>query len=133
MIAPRTVTMREVLVAMDFSQQSARALDAALAQHFGARLHVLHVVPDVSEQKMALAKLKAFTGETLEGTEIARAVSVGQTAAEIVKYAGRKKIDLIVLGTHGRTGLIPSGQDAEQARAMIAEAKGRALLPPGPR
>ncbi len=107
MIAPRTVTMREVLVATDFSRQSSRAFDAALAlaQHFGARLHVLHVVPETSEERMALAKLKALTGETLEGTEIVRAVSVGQAAPEIVKYAGRERIDLIVMGTHGRTGL----------------------------
>lgn len=107
MIAPRTIIVREILVATDFSPQSNRAFEAALAlaQHFGARLHVLHVVPDASEQKMALAKLKAFTGELLEGTEIARAVSVGQTAAEIVEYAGRERIDLIVMGTHGRTGL----------------------------
>jgi len=107
MIAPRTIIIREILVATDFSPQSNRAFDAALAlaQHFGVRLHVLHVVLDASEQRMALAKLKALTGDTLEGTEIVRAVSVGQAAQEIVKYAGRQKIDLIVLGTHGRTGL----------------------------
>ncbi len=107
MIAPRTIIIREILVATDFSPLSNRAFDAALAlaQHFGGRLHVLHVVLDASEQRMALAKLKAFTGDTREGTEIVRAVSVGQAAPEIVKYAGRQKIDLIVLGTHGRTGL----------------------------
>jgi len=107
MIAPRTIILREILVATDFSLQSNRAFDAALAlaQHFGARLHVFHVVLDASEQKMALAKLKALTAETVEGTEIVRAVSVGQAAPEIVKYAGRERIDLIVMGTHGRTGL----------------------------
>ena len=104
MIAPRTIILREILVATDFSLQSNRAFDAALAlaQHFGARLHVFHVVLDASEQKMALAKLKALTAETVEGTEIVRAVSVGQAAPEIVKYAGRERIDLIVMGTHGR-------------------------------
>jgi nucleotide-binding universal stress UspA family protein len=107
MISPRTIILREILVGTDFSQQSNRAFDAALAlaQHFGARLHVFHVVLDASEQKMALAKLKALTAETLEGTEIVRAVSVGQAAQEIVRYAGRERIDLIVMGTHGRTGL----------------------------
>ncbi len=107
MIAPRTIIVREILVATDFSSQSNRAFEAALAlaQHFGARLHLLHVVPDAFGQKMALAKLKVFTGELLEGTEIVRTVSLGQAAPEIVKYAGREKIDLIVLGTHGRTGV----------------------------
>ncbi len=107
MIAPRTIVIREILAATDFSNGSHRAFEAALAlaQHFGARLHVLHVVLDASEQRMALAKLKALTGETLEGTDVVRAVSVGQAAPDIVKYAGREKIDLIVVGTHGRTGL----------------------------
>ncbi len=107
MIAPRTIIFREILAATDFSRQSHRAFEAALAlaQHFGARLHVFHVVLDASEQKMALAKLKALTGESIEGTDVVRVVSLGQAASEIVKYAGREKIDLIVLGTRGRSGL----------------------------
>jgi nucleotide-binding universal stress UspA family protein len=33
------------------------------------------------------------------------AIVNGLTAMEIVKYAGDQKIDLIVMGTHGRRGL----------------------------
>ena len=107
MIAQRTIALRDILAATDFSRQSGQAFEAALAlaQHFGARLHVFHVVSDASEQKIAEGKLEALTAEQIEGIEVVRAVSVGQAASEIVKYAGREKIDLIVLGTHGRSGL----------------------------
>jgi nucleotide-binding universal stress UspA family protein len=99
--------MREILFAMDFSLHSRRVFEAALAlaEHFGARLHILHVVQESSEQKMALAKLTAFTGERVEGTEVIPATAVGSSASEIVRYADRERIDLIVMGTHGRTGL----------------------------
>jgi hypothetical protein len=43
--------------------------------------------------------------EMTEGAAIVRAVSLGPAAAEIVKYAQREKIDVIVLGTHGRSGV----------------------------
>ena len=107
MVRPRTIAVREILAATDFSRQSGQAFEAALAlaQHFGARLHLVHVVSDASEQKTAEPKLDASIGERIEGIQIAKAVQVGQPASEIVKYAERAKIDLIVLGTHGRSGL----------------------------
>jgi nucleotide-binding universal stress UspA family protein len=107
MTAYRTLAIREILAATDFSTPSSKAFDAALAltRHLGARLHVLHVAPDSAERKTAEAKLESLTAELTEGVEIVKAVSVGQSAAEIVKYAKREKIDVIVLGTHGRTGL----------------------------
>ena len=107
MTTRRTLSMREILVATDFSSPSSKAFEAGfdLAQHFGARLHVLHVVPDGSEVKTAKTELESFTSEPIRGFEIVRAVSVGQAAPEIVKYAQREKIDVIVLGTHGRSGL----------------------------
>jgi nucleotide-binding universal stress UspA family protein len=108
MTTHRTFAVREILAATDFSAQSSQAFDAALAlaQHFGARLHVLHVVPDASEQTTGKTKLESFTLEPIPGFEIVRAVSVGQAAPEIVKYAQREKIDVIVMGTHGRSGLV---------------------------
>ena len=107
MTAHRTFVVREILAATDFSTQSSHAFEAALslADHFGARLHVFHVAADASEQEIAEAKLDALTAEQIEGVEIVRSVSVGQAAPEIVKYAQREKIALIVLGTHGRSGL----------------------------
>jgi nucleotide-binding universal stress UspA family protein len=92
---------------MDFSTQSSQALKAALAlaRHFNARVHLFHVAADASEQKTGEAKLEALTPEPVEGVELVRAVLTGNAAAAILRYAEREKIDLIVLGTHGRTGL----------------------------
>jgi universal stress protein A len=101
------ISLREILAATDFSGHSHQAFEAALAlaQHFGARLHVLHVISDPSKKEMAQAQLDALTEEQSDVIKIVRTVSVGHAASEIVKYAGREKIDLIVLGTHGRGGL----------------------------
>jgi K+-sensing histidine kinase KdpD len=46
-----------------------------------------------------------LTPEPIEGIEFVRIVSTGHAAPTIVQYAEREKIGLIVLGTHGRTGL----------------------------
>jgi len=119
MTAHRTFAVREILAATDFSAQSSQAFEAALslADHFGARIHVFHVAADASEQEIAKAKLEeAVTAEQIEGVEVVRSVSVGQAAAEIMKYAQREKIDLIVLGTHGRSGF------ARVFKGSVAEA-----------
>jgi nucleotide-binding universal stress UspA family protein len=107
MTALRTLAIKEILAAMDFSSLSNKAFEAAqaLAQHFKARLHVLHVAADASERKVAEAKLESLAAEPIEGVEVVSVAAVGQAAPEIVKYAQREKIDVIVLGTHGRSGL----------------------------
>ena len=106
MIAPRTIAVQEILLATDFSPHSHHAFltALALAEHFGARLHALHVVEDSSEQKAGLAKLKVFTETEGDEVEIIKKVAVGSASSEIVRYTEREKIDLIVIGTHGRTG-----------------------------
>jgi nucleotide-binding universal stress UspA family protein len=102
----RTLAVREILAATDFSTRSSQSFDAALAlaQHFGARLHVLHAAADASEQQIAQGKLESLASEQGEDVAIVTAVPLGQAAPEIAKYALREKIDLIVLGTHGRSG-----------------------------
>jgi nucleotide-binding universal stress UspA family protein len=106
-MAQGKVSLREILAATDFSMPSHQAFEAALAlaQHFGARLHVLHVISDSSKQGMAHAQLDALTAEQSDAIKMVRTVLVGHAASEIVKYAGHENIDLIVLGTHGRGGL----------------------------
>lgn len=106
MAKKRTIAFGQILAATDFSSRSDHAVQAALglAQHFGAQLHVFHVASDASGKTTAEAKLDA-TAEEVEGIHVVKAVSTRQPAPEIVKYARRNKIDLIVLGTHGRSGL----------------------------
>jgi universal stress protein A len=110
--------VRKILFASDFSSYSEHAFDAALAlaQHFGARLHLLHVVHHAREEEPARARLEAFARERAAPGEHVVAVAAGHAAAQIVSHAEREKVDLIVMGTHGRTGL------AHVVRGSVAEA-----------
>ena len=105
MTVPKAFRIHQILVAADFTPYSDHALDAALAlaEHFGARLHLLHVVHHAHEQDPARARLDAFARERVAGLALSMAVATGSPAAEIVAYAEREKVDLIVMGTHGRT------------------------------
>jgi universal stress protein A len=117
MTAPTAVHIREILFASDFSPHSDHAFDAALtlAQHFGARLHLLHVVHHPQEQEAARARLNALAEQKAAAVESSVAIETGSPASQIVKHAEREKVDLIVMGTHGRTGL------AHVARGSVAE------------
>ena len=97
----------EILFATDFSEASRLAGQTAadLARHFGSRLHVLHIVPPVTDPTPAPAALKAAAAELGEGLSPVTAVLSGRAAPQIVNYARRHGIGLIVLGTHGRTGV----------------------------
>jgi nucleotide-binding universal stress UspA family protein len=96
----------EILTATDFSELAADALHVAVdyARRFGARLHVMHVAwPDVSTTvRDRLERLERELAPDLTVVTVAR---VGVPSSEIVAYAVSLDIDLIVLGTHGRTGL----------------------------
>lgn len=121
--------VKKILCPLDFSDFSLQALqDAAeLAQHFGAELHVLHVIqvietayglapfPQTVSWDMTTYKKAARSGaeqelrETLEKLKlpdipIFSAVHDGQPADEIVEFARRNDIDLVVIPTHGRSG-----------------------------
>jgi len=102
----RTLALREILVAVDFSSHSDQAFEAALAlaEHFGSRLHVFHAAADDFEKGIAEVKLNTVSDPA--GTvNLVKAVSLGPAAPEILGYADREKIDLIVIGTHGRSGM----------------------------
>jgi nucleotide-binding universal stress UspA family protein len=97
-----------LLFATDFSETAAgaRALAMALASEKGARLHLVHVVPTLMDPGSATSRLQA-EALTLgqEGCAVETAVLGGSAAAAIVRYARANAIDLIVIGTHGRTGM----------------------------
>ncbi len=116
-----------ILVPTDFSAGSDAALDyaRAMAVRFQARLVVLHVVDDpfvtgpfgstsVSPPQGYRAALVADAGRRLslfvqdlerDGLTVATAVVVGPTATTIVREASGCGATLIVMGTHGRSGL----------------------------
>ncbi len=100
-----TGDVREILVATDFSEISDAAVRIAhaYARAFGARLHVFHVWwPD----ELGLTELFAFLVAQL-GTAVPVVIAShrGDAAEEIVRYAKAQGVHLIVLGTHGRTGV----------------------------
>jgi len=123
--------IRQILVPVDFSEPSRKALDyaATLARSFGASVDVLHVwevptfVPagsvvgagagggDVSllelVRKGAEDAMTRFVAEAAERGITLRSsrVEPGAPAHKIADLAGELGYDLIVLGTHGRTGL----------------------------
>jgi nucleotide-binding universal stress UspA family protein len=121
------IALKNVLVATDFSEPSATALEygRALARTFGATLHVLHVVNSVFTgvlvadsvsgayavlqkelEESGRKQLDTVLGEDdrreLNGRAILRTFTAPATG--IVAYAKEENIDLIVLGTHGRSG-----------------------------
>jgi nucleotide-binding universal stress UspA family protein len=123
--------IRTILHPTDFSDRSRNALQlaTALARDYRAKLVLLHVVPrpivafgdgvippepeDFREE--ARAKLDGLAAPG-PGVAVERHVTEGDPAAVIVHSARELSADLIVLGTHGRTGLgrLLMGSVAEQ-------------------
>jgi len=120
------VTINSILHPTDFSELSLHALKYAkfLAGELSAKLHCLYVVDDSYQYwfageaaalpvgppieelvKMGISQLDAFLAKNLSGIECVKAVRSGRPFVEIINYARKESIGLIVLGTHGRTGL----------------------------
>jgi nucleotide-binding universal stress UspA family protein len=122
------IRIKRILFPTDFSECSKRAQEyaCALADQFQAELHILHVLQDVGlmlpdpaaglslppnyllEQKQIAEKaLEALpSAEWARGKRLIRATRMGNPFVEIAGYAKDKEIDLIVIGTHGRTALL---------------------------
>jgi nucleotide-binding universal stress UspA family protein len=112
--------IRAILHPTDFSEaaQAAFRLAGALARDHGARLIALHVVPPpvtVAEMEMVFLAPEGYRYElraklpTLQpggpGVPMEYRLEAGDPATEILRVAREVPCDLIVLGTHGRTGL----------------------------
>jgi len=130
-----------ILVPSDFSESSDAALEYArmLADRFGASLHLVHVLHEpllaeglaaeafMSEPPAIRAGLvddaRAHLSQRATGTSSADVV-FGNAATRIVESAARLGVDLIVMGSHGRTGL------AHLLLGSVAEAVARTALCP---
>ncbi|MEZ6141080.1 MAG: universal stress protein [Zavarzinella sp.] len=117
------IQWEKILVATDLSKESNNSVDYAhnLAETLGAELHVLHVVEDISQMAQQygvtgviepgqpqsaydqwLAGLLGETGK-IRRVEVVR---LGDDPVDVItNYAKSNEISLIVIATHGRTGL----------------------------
>ena len=98
--------VRAILFPTDFSAASAAAGRTAVefARHFGATLHVLHVIPPGFDVEALRTTLDDAVAPLAGGLAVTRRIEPGRGAPAIVAYAAAHRIDLIVMGTHGRTG-----------------------------
>lgn len=115
------IRFKKILCPVDFDPNSAAALDfaARLAREHHGALHLLHVVKvpfEPSEQPVeaflpewqrdARALLEKFAAEHLPaGVKYQASVKRGDPASAILETARELAPDLIVVATHGRTGL----------------------------
>lgn len=121
------MNVQRILFPTDFSDLSKVAEKAAcdLSDQFGAELHVLHVLHDLFLTMPQTAAALLIPPKALDdvisyaeseiqnipstvwttGKRVTRAVRIGSTWDTIVQYAKENGIDLIVMGSHGRTGL----------------------------
>jgi len=110
--------LKEILVPVDFSPCSRKALQCAipLAKQFGATVTVVHVAQEcVQNPEMILADsqileagktaLDDLVREIGGSVNVQAVVRLGLPASEIVEVAQELQSDLIVLSTHGRSGL----------------------------
>jgi universal stress protein A len=122
---PTPFALRKILVPIDFSQCSRKALQYAvpLAQQFGASLVLVYVMPvhyyvgsefgplDVPVPETELLRNSADQLAQFAQREIGERVQSkcqvlrGQPVHELVRAAQEEQADLIVLSTHGHTGL----------------------------
>ena len=105
------MTVRRILVPFDFSAHSSSALEAAcsLCSQLKADLHLVYVAEgelDSEIQRLAMERLMMAVPPAVElQCSIHREVLFGGIQSEILAYASRSQVDLIVVGTHGRSGL----------------------------
>ncbi len=119
------IPLRSIVVALDFSEQSSRALDTAidLARNSGGELHLVHAfdvrIPFVTPYEVAVPDklitaardsaarklekaLQRVTAAGLAGKSYLEEVPAASAIARVAEEVGA---DLVVMGTHGHTGL----------------------------
>ena len=118
--------IRTILFPTDFSNGARAAMDSALslANQYNAKLILLYVIQDVNiaewyipssvsamdlvedMQKGADAEMGKWAAEaSKQAKDVERMVVRGVPFVEIIRAAREKDADLIVIGTHGRTGI----------------------------
>ena len=117
--------IRKILVPVDFSDHSHRALEEAigLAKAFSAQLHLLHcyqihpgtvspygiIIPETFEHDIRMAALQRLSEwrekASAQGVRVQEHITAHFPAEEIAAMADHLGVDVIVMGTRGLTGL----------------------------
>lgn len=125
--------MNTILYATDFSSPSLAAFPVAvaMARDYGAKLLIAHIRPipvaAFAEGSFAFVdpedgvadirqRLEEKFNSSDAGVEVEYFVGEGDPATELLDLARARRCDLIVIGTHGRTGIMRllAGSVAEQ-------------------
>lgn len=117
------VGIRNVLIATDFSRRSSFTLNFGLefSRHYAAQSYIVHVLPlndfamagpealvaaqDAARRDLLELKQQLKSCSYQEGEDYHLLMAEGDVADTILECARQKQIDLIVLSTHGRSGL----------------------------
>jgi len=118
------VTLKKILCPVDHSECSYLALKYAisLALKDEAKLYLMHVIDsrlydtemykfspyklnEIDESKIRADLMKSLPEGTMDVLEVETMVVKGVPFNEIINAATEINVDLIVIGTHGRTGL----------------------------
>ncbi|MEE9487642.1 MAG: universal stress protein [Candidatus Brocadiales bacterium] len=120
------VNIKRILCPVDYSVSSSEAMKYAahIAGEEGAKVYLIHVIDvrsyghesplDLEMPKPSQENVDRMKKELVEdlfqekggkGVEVEAMVVMGKPVEEILKAAKEQKIDMIVMGTHGRTGI----------------------------
>lgn len=116
------VAVENVAVATDFSECSERAVEhgMAVARHFGATLHLLHlvrpsqwslapemmpVIDEVAGRDCDQLIARLTKSHRLDGIRYKPWVEQGEIAEVAGEFVRSQHVDLLVVGTHGRSGI----------------------------
>ena len=117
---------KKMLVPLDFSDYTDEIMNVAvrIAEKFDSTIHLLHVIPNMdyftpyesflSAQNLLnvqrdiereVGKDMEAVAENIKNIPVTKAIHTGLAFLEIIDYVRTEKIDLVVMGTHGRGGL----------------------------
>jgi universal stress protein A len=116
---------KKILCPIDFSEFTNEIIEYALdiTKRYNAELHLIHIIPNLNyftpyesfftpenlivvERNMETEVNKDFDKimKTI-GIPVKKVIRTGAAFVEIIDYVKSESIDLIVIGTHGRTGI----------------------------
>lgn len=132
------IKLKKILYPTDFSESSLEAMKYAVtfARDYKARLILMHVVneqifseglnlprlaaPEALEQELVAEATRQMRtlipADVRAGVDVEHVILRGMPFLEIIRYAKANEVDLIVIGTHGRSGMehIIFGSTAEK-------------------